>query len=80
VRAVAGLFGGGLAVGAAVMWASVLLPGMFPRHPTSAWGVFEALVSGIGCAHIARLFIRAARTGISPPRPRGLRDEAGSGA
>ncbi len=75
VRGVAALFGGGLVIAALFMWASVLLPNLGTRHPTSAWGVFVALGGGIGCfdiarIDIARIFIRAARTGISPPRSR----------
>ena len=68
VRGLAGLFGGAFAIGGVFMWATVLLPRVFPRHPTSAWGVFETLAGGIGCVHVARILIRAARTGISPPR------------
>ena len=72
VRGVAGGSGGALVAAGLFMLGSVLLPLLTSQAAPSPWTSFTLIVGGLGCIGVARKFIRAAITGVSPNYQRTL--------
>jgi len=65
VRGVAGVLGGGLMVGAVLMFAAVLPP-LLTEHPPPFWTAFAFLGGGLGGVQVGRVLLAASVTGVSP--------------